>query len=530
MKNVTRLEELIELYFDHRLEAAERVELETLLHADVTNRKLFWEKGTLEGVLHEWGQLHQGREDTMTLASKRNAIPAGWKQKVLLLVGGLAVAVAVMAVWMRPSLPADSPISVAAEGEFSSNAVAVLSQEVEARWHPGEGLHARGSALVPGWLRLDSGLVVLDFLSGARVVLEGPAAVKLISKDHAFCESGRLTAEVPPQAKGFRIDSPETKVVDLGTSFGLHVGGSLTEVHVFKGEVRYELERGEPTSLTEGHAVRVDRQGAVLPVPAPQEAFVLPSAMEARVRASYQKRQADWLAKNAAGNADDSLVIHFGFDDISLDGRALANQAAQAPPTSDGVIIGAGRVPGRWTGKSALEFRRPTDRVRFAVPGEFASLTLTAWVRLDGLDRKFNSLFMGDGFEAGQVHWQLRSTGTLLVCVKSAEGNKKTTYESPVIFTPHSFGQWVHLAAVLDAGAGTVTHYVNGASVSTLPITDRIPMKIGQAELGNWNANGPNAYYPLRCFSGRMDDFALYRRALSESEIHQHFEMGAVSQ
>jgi hypothetical protein len=34
-----------------------------------------------------------------------------------------------------------------------------------------------------------------------------------------------------------------------------------------------------------------------------------------------------------------------------------------------------------------------------------ALLGLVAWVRVRGLDRQINSLFMSDGFEDGTVHW-----------------------------------------------------------------------------------------------------------------------------
>src|SRR6059058_2486386 len=70
-------------------------------------------------------------------------------------------------------------------------------------------------------------------------------------------------------------------------------------------------------------------------------------------------------------------------------------------------------VEGRWPDKHALEFRSVSDRVRLSVPGEFESLTLAAWVRVQGLDRQFNSLFMCDGFKAETLHWLIRKDGVL---------------------------------------------------------------------------------------------------------------------
>jgi hypothetical protein len=45
--------------------------------------------------------------------------------------------------------------------------------------------------------------------------------------------------------------------------------------------------------------------------------------------------------------------------------------------------------------------------------GDFQALTLSAWVCIKGLDRQFNSLFMGDGFEPGTIHWLIRNDGVL---------------------------------------------------------------------------------------------------------------------
>src|SRR5262249_55973492 len=50
---------------------------------------------------------------------------------------------------------------------------------------------------------------------------------------------GKLAARVPEAAIGFEIVSPQGKVIDLGTEFGVAVGaGGATEVYVFEGQVR----------------------------------------------------------------------------------------------------------------------------------------------------------------------------------------------------------------------------------------------------------------------------------------------------
>ena len=96
-----------------------------------------------------------------------------------------------------------------------------------------------GSALEPGRLRLESGLAQVVFYSGARVVIEGPTELQLISPTEAVCPAGRLLAEVPQPARGFRLKTAQLNLVDLGPPSALMLPPGQTEVHVFKGKVEF---------------------------------------------------------------------------------------------------------------------------------------------------------------------------------------------------------------------------------------------------------------------------------------------------
>src|SRR3954468_12674838 len=135
----------------------------------------------------------------------------------------------------------------------TSKAVAMLNRVVDAQWNQRDETPRLGAPLEPGWLRLKSGLAQIVFYSGARVVVEGPAEVQIVSASEASCRSGKLTADVPPQARGFRVSTPEMNVTDLGTSFGLDVKDRRTELHVFKGSVEFEPIAGRTKqNLREG--------------------------------------------------------------------------------------------------------------------------------------------------------------------------------------------------------------------------------------------------------------------------------------
>ncbi len=87
-------------------------------------------------------------------------------------------------------------------------------------------------------LDLESGLVQLTFESGAKVILEGPAEVKLHNSFYASLNRGKATAVVPEEAVGFRVDTPSAEIIDLGTSFGINVSeNGASDVHVLEGEI-----------------------------------------------------------------------------------------------------------------------------------------------------------------------------------------------------------------------------------------------------------------------------------------------------
>ncbi len=170
-----------------------------------------------------------------------------------------------------------------------------------------------------------------------------------------------------------------------------------------------------------------------------------------------------------------------------------------------------------------------SDRVRVTVPGEFESVTFSAWVNVEGLDRQFNSLFMADGFSPGKIHWQIRNGGALDLGIQGPTIEECQIFASPPVVGFEQFGRWMHLAVVVDGVRKRVTHYVNGAAVRNRdPLKLEPPFLIGDAELGNWNPGRglKTAPYFIRHFSGVMDDFALFSRALSDEEIDRLYSEG----
>ena len=135
---------------------------------------------------------------------------------------------------------------------------ATLSQVIDATWGD-EAPRQQGAALTEEILELQRGVIRLDFDHGAVLTLQGPGRLEIKSSMRAVLHSGILTAQIPPAAIGFRVDTPVAEVVDLGTAFGILVGeNGRTDVCVFEGEV----EVGAPTQTTqlleEGEALHAE--------------------------------------------------------------------------------------------------------------------------------------------------------------------------------------------------------------------------------------------------------------------------------
>jgi len=404
----------------------------------------------------------------------------------------------------------------------------MLTRVVDARWGVKSASLRVGSALGPGWLRLEAGLAHVVFYSGARMVIEGPTELQLISPTDAVCPAGRLLAEVPQPASGFHLKTAQINLVDRGTAFGINATRGQTEVHVFKGEVEFFAANVANQSLGGGRAAVV--QGCAPPqfMAASVAGFAPLFEFEQRSLASAAFRYEQWQFASAQLNQDPSLVVHLDFENLGSADWTLRHAAERNRSVQEATVVGCVRAEGRWREKQALEFQNVNDRVRLAVPGDFDALTLSAWVCVKGLDRQFNSLFMSDGLDPGTIHWLIRNDGVLGLTVFGPGYGRFQILASPPVLLLDEFGMWQHLAVVIDGKARRVVHYVNGLPVSSHTLNLGPPVRLGSAELGNWNArSGPNpAPSLIRNLSGSIDEFELFSRALSEAEVRELYAKG----
>lgn len=147
--------------------------------------------------------------------------------------------------------------------EPAAEPVATLVDSINAQWGSSAEDLKNSSRLsaVSGSLRLTHGIVKLLFDSEAEVVIEAPADFRILTADQIYLNYGRLYAMVPPDAIGFTVISEKSRVIDLGTEFGVEVkDDQTTQLHVIKGKttlVSGEKRNKKSMPVTEGQAREV---------------------------------------------------------------------------------------------------------------------------------------------------------------------------------------------------------------------------------------------------------------------------------
>jgi len=271
------LDFLLNRYFDGELTPTEKRELELILLEEPKARREFWRAAALHGALRISGEQAWGARAAKEIA-ERPAVAAARSRRWFLtefprlgwaaLAAGLAAAVIVtVSSWKEPRAIKTGGQAVVSSRSGAPNSVAdpflaiVVDQSAGARWTGSPSLRGIGHALGRDRVRLEAGEATLMLDNGVELQLRGPVELELLSVDHGVLHRGQLSARVPDNAIGFRIDAPGVNVVDLGTEFSLAVDdGGEPKVHVFKGKVRAAMPTlpSSRTELGSGDTARFD--------------------------------------------------------------------------------------------------------------------------------------------------------------------------------------------------------------------------------------------------------------------------------
>lgn len=375
-----------------------------------------------------------------------------------------------------------------------------------------------GQQLETSRIRFEKGLLELVLRNHVRIALEGPVDFRLNSVESTFCQFGKLSATVPPEAVGFEVVTPHLTVIDRGTEFFLDVDEYQAEVHTIRGRVDLvRLPQKATQRLDAGEALKYRTD--VLPerTAADPEVFLSREIVKRRVTESAARQLEARKTRDSETSDDPSLLVHFDFENVksTVPNRSISRRDT----TGDGVLNGARPGRGRWHGNGAVEFKRKNDQVGLFVPENLESLTLIASVRIDSLARPYQVFLASRGIGLGHLIWQVSRDGSLQLLLLRGPDQPARRFVSPPVLTQNHCGAWYRLAVVLDVEKQSVIHYLDGVAVEVIPYLENIPVRIGHATLGNafWSDDVASD----RSLDGSMEEFRLFNRALTPKEIER---------
>ena len=497
-----RLAELAEKLRDGAIADAEVAELESLLAESAAAREAFAALALLTTELrHAHGRFSFPAPPRFSEPSLR----ARW------LPLALAACLTLAAVFAWRNFPAPAPASGAPLATVSNASGVVLLAD-------GRALAAEvGVSLGGGALQLRSGLLELTYASDVVLVLESPARFELRGATTLWLAEGNVSARVPDGAKGFAVETPSARIVDLGTEFGVRAGAASSEVHVFKGEVLV-TNAAEPDSLrlVENHASRIDTKTRT------------PTGIDyepGRFVRSFDE----------PASIFPRLVHQFG--PIAYYRMRISPEANRlldmAPRQLHGEIVASPDqrtfVPGKRG--AGLRLGGPAAP-SFAVVRDFpkapaAALTVCAWVRADSRPR-WASIAKhwsknADRNGGGQFHFGLwQDEGSLEIHVHDAAGREVGVRDAE----PLPIGEWQFVAFTIDGA--TLRLYRNGREVASTPcagLTATAPdaLGIGVKLDDRFAPESNNAGF----WDGVLDELAIFHRTLSAEQISALYEAAA---
>jgi len=252
------LQDLIDDYLNGLLDETRLRQLEECLRADEAARRYFVRYARLHTDLYLDVRARRASERALGRINQLTepATPPHWallrwpwKWRVVVSAACLLLALGVGGLFINGHW--------GPEQRTHEPAIAWLVNAQNCQWSEGE---PTGDMQAGKVLKLERGLAEIRFQCGARVVLESPARLDLLSGKSARLRYGKLTARVPGPATGFTILSPQGKVIDLGTEFGIAVSDNgATDVYVFEGNVEaHAADNGlAPVSLTQNQAAKI---------------------------------------------------------------------------------------------------------------------------------------------------------------------------------------------------------------------------------------------------------------------------------
>ncbi|WP_436716949.1 LamG-like jellyroll fold domain-containing protein [Roseiconus lacunae] len=467
-------------------ENLERFALRAELHSDLRRslRRRQIQKSALEAST-------DGRVTDAVSAREQLTSPIPYSRQLLALtVTALVTAACILIAFVLPEGNSDPVPADAYAATVISNVNGLLTKS-GSQWN---------DAPIPvGEYELQKGLLNLQFGGGVMVYVEAPARFDAISDKRVVLHSGRLSASVPPEGIGFAVETPEAEVIDFGTEFSVDVEGGASEVHVFDGLVRVhpgassQRDVSRSVDLQASQALRIS-EGAAEPegISIATDRFIR-NFDEPRLNYARLVKRLSPLAFYRMPIRDRGLVS----EPPEHSGTVLIGEGKR-PPHARGVFVGGSlRVGADSTGCGGR-----VDSPPALSTGQFS---LTVFVYLEA---PVHGAMVATNLHDGQGNFglSLDENGLLRAAIRSSDGDVSSAVGGSVL--PQK--TWRHVVVTTD---GEQLHfYEDGKLVASTPCA---AMAASDADTV-WLGTDAEA---TRVWDGRLDEVALFDRALTEEEI-----------
>ncbi len=207
---------------------------------------------------------------------------------------------------------------------------------------------------------------------------------------------------------------------------------------------------------------------------------------------------------------DPALVIYYSYDeftDVVMDqsGHGI-NGTVQGDITADPAGMYGGAA--KFAQTSYLDLDGPS------VPPEdipTSAITLAAWAKCENTGNHHAIFNARAGDSTWVVHPEFRSGGNFRWLLRSAGGTTMFDIQAGTVV----WDEWMHYAGTYDKATAKGILHINGEEIQTSNVT------AGAEIAGDWG-QGARVGYNIdnaRPFTGLMDEFCMFTRALSQQEI-----------
>lgn len=518
--------QLIDAALEASITPSDFAALQETLRQDPAALEYYCQQAEIHGRL-EWELKVSGSD-----AQPQNVVP--FRRSKSLRIAAVAAVVAIAGVSIYSVVPKSGSGTTIASNDkitelpsidlkedFQHNIDATLARITntqDAQWQ-GDSLEV-GSWLKPGTIHLHSGKAEITFISGARVVLHGPAELDSVTPHLAYLKQGKGVVHIPQQAEGFQLETPSSSFTDQECSFALAVENDITEIHVIKGSIEASPSNSNAvtTTLNANDSLRLNSTSTF----AQNTQLYAVNSFQSELPVASNQQEAEYL--------------RWSFDSIESDAFPETGNHEQSHFPAK--IEQLARIPGEAQAQSIKgKFGRAA---RFNGKGSYLSTnfqgipgaterTIACWVRVP-VDAKNSQAYAI--FSWGEPQSQTGSKWQVALNTSAYNngiiGALRTEFGGGYVIGSTNLrdGRWHHITSVYLGGHSSdvtsqVLHYVDGRleSVSASKqqaISSSISAKHSHfAYIGRRLENDPE----FSSFKGDIDELHVFPAALTPAQV-----------